>query len=104
AYEWRRAALKDAPLPFAADEGEPAPRGQLAGLTEQLGEALDRVGFFKSPDKRPGMMNNIRSMFARAGFNAQEVRTLRGMVAALDRRHERANPTRAQPDDDAGSA
>ena len=100
AYEWRRAALTGEPLPFAGEEGEPAPREQLVGLTEQLGEALDRSGFFKTPDKRPTVMNNIRSMFARAGFNAQEVRTLRGIVAALDRRHERANPTRKQPDDE----
>jgi len=100
AYEWRRAALSDEPLPFAGDEGAPAPREQLVGLTEQLGEALDRAEFFKTADKRPGMMNNIRSMFARAGFNAQEVRTLRGIVAALDRRHERVNPNRGKPERD----
>ncbi|SDG94004.1 RNA methyltransferase [Pelagibacterium luteolum] len=100
AYEWRRAALKDAPLPFAGDEGEPAPRGQIVGLTEQLGEALDRAGFFKTDAKRPTVMNNIRAMFARAGFNAQEVRTLRGVVAALDRRHERPNPARLRKNDD----
>ena len=99
AYEWRRAALKDQPLPFSADEGEPAPRGQLAAMTEQLGDALDRAGFFKTPAKRPGMMNNIRAMFARGGFNAQEVRTLRGIVAALDRRHERPNPARHKDED-----
>lgn len=94
AYEWRRAALRDQPLPFAGDAGEPAEREQLVGLVEQLGDALDRATFFKTAAKRPGMMNNIRAMFARAGFNAQEVRTLRGIVAALDRRHERANPNR----------
>lgn len=96
AYEWRRVALSDDPLPITEDLGEPAPRDQVIGLVEQLGEALDRAGFFKSPDKRPGMMNNMHSMFARAGFNAQEVRTLRGVVAALDRRHERANPSRTK--------
>lgn len=94
AYEWRRVARADVPLPIAEDLGEPAPRDQLIGFVEQLGEALDRVDFFKSPDKRPGMMNNLHSMFAKAGFNAQEVRTLRGVVAALDRRHERPNPNR----------
>ncbi|WP_404403258.1 RNA methyltransferase [Pelagibacterium halotolerans] len=94
AYEWRRAALKDAPLPISGDTGTPAPREQLVGLIEQLGEALDRANYFKAADKRPGMMNNIRSMFARAGFNDQEVRTLRGMIASLDRRHERPNPRR----------
>lgn len=101
AYEWRRSALKDDPLPFTGYEGDPAPREQLVGLTEQLGEALDRAGFFKTADKRPTVMNNLRSMFGRAGFNAQEVRTLRGVVAALDRRHQRPNPMRRQDDPDA---
>lgn len=96
AYEWRRVALAGMPLPIAEDLGEPAPRDQLIGLVEQLGEALDRAGFFKTPDKRPGMMDNMHAMFAKAGFNAQEVRTLRGVVAALDRRHERANASRTQ--------
>ena len=99
AYEWRRAALSDLPLPFAGDEGEPAERAQLVGLVEQLGEALDRAEFFKTAAKRPGMMNNIGAMLARAGFNAQEMRTLRGIVAALDRRHERVNPRRGKRDE-----
>jgi tRNA/rRNA methyltransferase len=100
AYEWRRVALADMPLPIVEDMGEPAPRDQVIGLVEQLGEALDRANFFKSPDKRPGMMNNMHSMFAKAGFNSQEVRTLRGVVASLDRRHERPNPTRSRKDED----
>ncbi|WP_196257636.1 RNA methyltransferase [Pelagibacterium limicola] len=94
AYEWRRVTLSGEPLPIEEDLGEAAPRDQVIGLVEQLGEALDRAGFFKSPNKRPGMMDNMHSMFAKASFNAQEVRTLRGVVAALDRRHERPNPTR----------
>ncbi|WP_127143263.1 RNA methyltransferase [Pelagibacterium montanilacus] len=94
AYEWRRAALADVPLPFEEDKGEPATLEDLSGMVEQLGEALDRANFFKSPEKRPGMMNNFRAMFARAGFNVQEIRTLRGIIASLDRRHERPNPTR----------
>jgi tRNA/rRNA methyltransferase len=96
AYEWRRVTLSDTPLPIAENLGEPATRDQLIGFVEQLGEALDRAGFFKTAAKRPGMMDNMHAMFARAGFNAQEVRTLRGVVAALDRRHERVNPSRGK--------
>ncbi|GGA47937.1 RNA methyltransferase [Pelagibacterium lentulum] len=96
AYEWRRAALSGEPLPFDEDKGVPATGEEMVGLVEQLGDALDRSNFFKSPGKRPGMMNNIRSMFTRAGFNQQEVRTLRGIIASLDRRHERPNPFRVK--------
>jgi len=101
AYEWRRVALANAPLPFSADLGAPAPKEQLAQMVDQLAAALDRANFFKEPTKRPGMVNNIRTMFARAGFNEQEMRTLRGIIAALDRRHERPNPNRQKAADKA---
>lgn len=94
AYEWRRAVNGAEDLPFTGDVGEPAPREQLVGLYEHLEDVLDRSNYFKVAHKRPSMVNNIRSMLGRAKFNAQEVRTFRGIIAALDRRHERPNPHR----------
>lgn len=91
AYEWRRAANGAADLPFTGDLGETAPREQLVGLFEHLEGALDRVNYFKVANKRPSMVTNIRSMLGRAKFNVQEIRTFRGIIAALDRRHERPN-------------
>ena len=84
AYEWRRTSLGGG-LPFKGDMGEPATRGELAGLLGHLEEALDRAGFFPTPAKRPSMVVNLRAMLSRSGFNAQEVRTLRGVIAALER-------------------
>lgn len=97
AYEWRRAEGESAQLPFDSNFGVPATRAELVGLFEQLEEALDRAHFFSTDAKRPSMINNIRAMLSRGGFNEQEVRTLRGIVAALDRRHERPNPKRQLP-------
>lgn len=94
AYEWRRAANAGEALPFTGETGKLAGKHDLVGLFEHLEEALDRSGFFQADEKRPVMVNNLRSMLTRAGFNEQEVRTLRGVVAALDRRHERPNPRR----------
>lgn len=94
AYEWRRAALNELPLPISEEVGVPATRDEIIGMVDHLGEALDRSNFFKSAGKRPGMMNNIMTLFMKAGFNTQEVRTMRGMFASLDRRHERPNPSR----------
>lgn len=93
AYEWRRAQGTDA-LPFTADIDPPAPKEELIGLFNHLEEALDRSGFFKTEDKRPTVVANLRTMLTRAGFTAQEVRTLRGVIASLDRRHERVDPDR----------
>ena len=55
----------------------------MAGLFGHLEAELDRAGFLYPPEKRPHMVRNIRNLFARADLTDQEVRTLRGMIAAL---------------------
>ena len=50
---------------------------------EHLERELERQGFFSSPDKRPSVVNNLRTMFLRAEPTGQEVKTLRGIVATL---------------------
>lgn len=87
AYEWRLAG--DNALPFDAAIEEPAPREQLIGMFEHLERALDSVGFFRPPERRPSLTLSIRSMFQRAALTDQEVRTLRGMIAALEKRPTR---------------
>jgi tRNA/rRNA methyltransferase len=61
----------------------PATRDELIGLFEQLEGELDRSGFFTAPEKRPSVVQNLRSMFTRMGATEQEIRTLRGIVKAL---------------------
>ncbi len=89
AYEWRRAKNANEPLPFEETIGEPASKGEITGMFTHLENALDEAGFFTVAEKRPSMVTNIRNMLNRAKFNAQEVRTFRGVIAALERRHER---------------
>ena len=52
-----------------------------------LENSLDKAGFFTVPEKRPSMVHNLRTMLTRAQFNEQEVRTFRGVISALERRH-----------------
>jgi tRNA/rRNA methyltransferase len=92
AYEWRLAAEGDA-LPFAAAIAEQAPREQLIAMFEHLEAALDDAGFFRPSEKRPHITLAIRAMLQRAGLTDQEVRTLRGMIAALERRPTRPRKT-----------
>lgn len=92
AYEFRRS--RNVALPFDGQAQSLAPRIELMGFFEQLEDALDRSGFFRPPEKRASMINNLRAMLTRGAFSQQEVRTLRGVVAALERRHERPNPRR----------
>jgi tRNA/rRNA methyltransferase len=94
AYEWRRQTDLGQTLLFTETLADPATKGQLLGLFEHLEDALDRAGFFTAPDKRPTIVNNLRAMLGRGTLSAQEVRTLRGVISSLDRKHERPKPNR----------
>lgn len=66
----------------------PATKEELFGFFDHLERELDIAGFFKTEDKKPGMMHNIRNLFGRAQLTEQEVRSLRGIVSSLTRAHE----------------
>ena len=71
-------------MDFVRTRGSPpASREDLTGFFEHLERELDAGGFFSSPEKRPSVVQNLRSMFVRMGATEQEIRTLRGIVKAL---------------------
>jgi tRNA/rRNA methyltransferase len=83
AYEWMNAV--GAPPPF----GEPiipAERADTLGLINHVVSALDEANYFYLPEKRERMEQTIHSILSRPGFSEAEVRTLRGIVASLERR------------------
>lgn len=98
AYEWfraegarpalGRATAFDGPAAEGLDVSHtrPATREELFGLFAHLESELDRSGFLRPPEKRPAMVRAIRNMFHRMGATEQDVRTWRGIVAALSRR------------------
>jgi len=98
AYEWRRHRDAGAALPFGNTMADVAPREELVGLFGHLETTLDGSGFFTAPDKRPTVVNNLRTMLERGKFTSQEIRTLRGVISSIDRRHQRPNPNRQKPD------
>ncbi len=83
-YEWRM-AVADAPPPLFRPGAAPADGAAMLGLFEQLESQLDDAGFFHPPEKRPSMVQNLRSALGRARFTDQEVRTFRGVVTALSK-------------------
>jgi tRNA/rRNA methyltransferase len=93
AYEWRLSGLEGTALPFGADIAPQAPREQLIGMFEHLEAALGEAGFYRPSEKRPHITLAIRAMLQRAGLTEQEVRTLRGMIAALQGRPTRPRKT-----------
>jgi tRNA/rRNA methyltransferase len=102
-YEWRKQAgggtlgrvtTYEAPIaPGLRTRGSPpATKDDLLGFFEHLERELEAQGFFSSPEKRPSVVQNMRSMFTRMGATEQEIRTLRGIVKALV--HAKRSPRR----------
>ncbi|WP_072391552.1 RNA methyltransferase [Hyphomicrobium sp. CS1GBMeth3] len=60
-----------------------ANKEDLFGFFDHLESELERLGFFKPIEKRPSVVQNLRTMFTRMTLTRQEVRTLRGIVATL---------------------
>lgn len=88
-YEWRRQHDATSPDVLVMNDTRPATKEELGGFFGHLERALDETGFLLPEEKRPGMVRNIRNMFQRAELTEQEVRTLRGVVAALTLHAER---------------
>jgi len=84
AYEWRMSLTAGVPPAFR-DAPPPAEAAAMLGLYEHFENELDAAGFFHPPEKKPSMVQNLRSALARARFSDQEVRTFRGVVTALSR-------------------
>lgn len=94
-YEWLKAESVPPPLGRVtafdgpATEGiafpgtRAATRAELLGLFKHLEAELDQAGFLYPAEKHPSMVRAIRNMFHRMGATEQDVRTWRGIVAAL---------------------
>ena len=83
AYEWFKLATAGA-LPFEMPrKSEPAVKEQLFAFFEGLERELDKVEFFRPPEKRATMMINLRNIFARMQPTRQDIQTLHGVILAI---------------------
>lgn len=91
-YEWLSAGLGGAlPTREAIPDIDlaPAPKQHLFGLMRHLEEALEPTGYFRTADMKPTMVHNLRAVLQRSGLTRDEIDVLHGVVAALERRHEK---------------
>src|SRR5262249_14819793 len=86
ALAWWDAGSAQSPRELPLGRGAPASKAELTAFFARLEAELDACGFLRNPEMRPTMVNNLRSIFHRAGLLAHEVRTLRGGIAGLTRR------------------
>ena len=87
AYEWSNGVALASPPDVGVDP--PAPQAELDGMIAQFDTMLDEAGFFFPPERAPTVRRTIRTMLTKPGWTAQEVRTMRGMLSALDRPQRR---------------
>jgi tRNA/rRNA methyltransferase len=83
AYEWFK-LVSGGDLPFDMPrKSDAAPRQQLLAFFENLERELEKVEFFRPPDKRDTMQINLRNIFTRMQPTQQDVRTLHGIITAI---------------------
>ena len=82
AYEWFKAA--GGGLPFRMPvRSPPAGKEQLFAFFATFERELERVEFFRPPEKRDTMTINLRNIFIRMAPTQQDIQTLHGVVTAI---------------------
>src|SRR5208282_2455654 len=83
AYEWFKLA-GGGRLPFAMPQkSATAPKQQLLAFFASLERELEKVEFFRPPDKRETMQINLRNIFTRMRPTQQDIQTLHGVIMAI---------------------
>jgi tRNA/rRNA methyltransferase len=83
AYEWFKLATAEK-LPFRMpDKSAPAPKQQLLAFFAALERELEKVEFFRPPDKRATMQINLRNIFSRMQPTQQDIQTLHGVIMSI---------------------
>lgn len=84
AYEWsKHVALASPP----SVEIEPAaPQEELEGMIGQLDRLLAPTGFYFPPERTPATQRTLRGLLTKPGWTSSELRTLRGVLSALEGR------------------
>jgi len=83
AYEWSKGEALASPP--ATDLDPPADQEELDGLIDHLDRMLEATGYFFPPHRAPVTKLTIRNLLTKPSWNALEVRTLRGVLSAIDR-------------------
>ncbi|HWW64315.1 MAG TPA: RNA methyltransferase [Sphingomonadaceae bacterium] len=86
-YEWSKGQALASPPDVDLDP--PASQADLDGLVGHLDAMLDEAGYFFPEDRAPATRRTLRSLLSKPGWNAQEVRTLRGVLSTLEGRRQR---------------
>jgi tRNA/rRNA methyltransferase len=83
AYEWFKLQTSGT-LPFAMPQkSPPAGKQQLLAFFAAIERELEKVEFFRPPDKRDTMQINLRNIFTRMAPTQQDIQTLHGVLTSI---------------------
>ena len=86
AYEWsKNAGLAQ---PTVEELLPPAPQDELEGMIAQFEALLEPRGYFRPESRRGATTRTLRTMLTKPGWNHLEVRTMRGVLSALEKRRD----------------
>ena len=83
AYELSKAA--DLAVPTEEELLPPAPQEELEGLIAHLETMLEPKGYYFPESRRAATERTLRGVLTKPGWNHLEVRTLRGVLSALEK-------------------
>lgn len=81
-YEWSKGC--DLVQPPRVELDPPAPQAELEGLIGHFEALLEDSGYFYPPDRVPTTKLTLRNLLTKPGWTEQELRTLRGVLSALE--------------------
>ena len=87
-YEWFLNNKRSSRINITKQGAKPAKSIDVVRFFKHLESELDNGGFLGIKEKRPKIVQNIRSIFSRIDLMDHEVRTLRGIVANLSSRRK----------------
>lgn len=91
AYEWSKQAPGGAlEQPTLEDQLPPGPQDELEGVIGHFEALLEPRGYFFPESRAAATRRTLRNMLTKPGWNSLELRTLRGVLSALERDSDRA--------------
>lgn len=97
-YEWMQTRPSAGVHPEASHR-VPAAKENLNRFMEYLDRVLSERGYFRTDDKKPKMMDNLRALFTRPAFTGDELTALRGVFRSMEKFSPKRPSESGKPDE-----
>ena len=85
AYEISKLDSNNVQPTIEKSPNEPAPQAELERLFNHLDEMLEDTRFYYPPDRVPATKVTLKNLLTKPGWTSEEIKTLRGVLSALEK-------------------